>query len=471
MSSRRPSTSSRRPGDRDDRRESGRRRRGRPARASRCPRRTGRRSPARTAASAATVSDVSASAIAEPARTSRVGPAAPPADSASTSPAAARPPTNASPPAGSDRQREPERGDGDHGEVRAGVDGEGVGRGQRVAGQRLQRGAGDAQRERRRRAPASRRGSREATSTRAASSSSPPSREAEQVERRRPSVVPWVRCTAATTSTASTATASATAIRTCRAGGGPDRGRGGPARPAPAGRGDRPGSARVRLDERVDVLLAGLRAAERPDAVGQLVHLASPGRTAATSRSRCRPRPSANDVVAVGGVVEEVQVLVLERRQALDVGLAEAPLRVDLAGPRVLQAELDRRAGRPARPGRTSGWRPCCPPSSRRPSRSAARRRRRRRSSPCRRRPRRRSRRAASRPRSALPTAVAISVEVVAACGRGCGRRRCPGDQHRHELLQLADQRRVRARPPSPRGRAAGRRSRRRSARRGCRRP
>ena len=53
----------------------------------------------RNSSSSVMVTASSASAIAEPARTSRVGPAPPPEASTSTSPAAASPPRKASPPA------------------------------------------------------------------------------------------------------------------------------------------------------------------------------------------------------------------------------------------------------------------------------------------------------------------------------------------------------------------------------------
>ena len=141
---------------------------------------------------------------------------APPAESAITRPAAASPPTKASPPAGSTGRRQPERGRGHHGEVGAGVDGERVGRRERVAGQRLQRGAGDAERDAdRRRRPAGGAAGRRPGPARRPRRPLPKS-QAEQVggaDRE----VPWVRWTAASTSTTATApTANAPATRSRR---------------------------------------------------------------------------------------------------------------------------------------------------------------------------------------------------------------------------------------------------------------
>ncbi len=84
-------------------------------------------------------------------------------------------------------------------EVRAGVDGEGVRRGEHVPGHRLQCGAGDTEREADDQ-PATARGKREATTTDASAPSTRPVR-AFQTSATPTFAVPWVVSTAASTAT------------------------------------------------------------------------------------------------------------------------------------------------------------------------------------------------------------------------------------------------------------------------------
>src|SRR5690606_35583345 len=90
-------------------------------------------------------------------------------------------------------------------------------------------------------------------------------------------------------------------------------------------------------DQLVEVLPARGRAAEGPDAVGEAVHPPL-GDERQGVPDRVPGQGLADEVLAVGGVVEEAELLlVAQAGHTLHVGDLEAPHLVALAGPGVAQ--------------------------------------------------------------------------------------------------------------------------------------
>ena len=313
------------------------------------------------------VTESSASAIAEPARISRVGPA-PAAGGQHQHQRRRRPARRRTPdpPAGSTGSATPNAAASDEAGTRPALTAERVRRGERVAGQRLQRGAGHAERHadetpgqqprqpgrdqdrggpaRSRRRTAGRAGRRTPTST-----------------------VPWVRCTAASSDGAAARPTSTTDA--------PRRRRTGAAAGRAASRTTRGSRARaVALTSASMYCSIGRRAAEHPDAVRQLVHAALLDERQRASRSAL-PREAVGEHVAAVGGVGDVEAGRRPRR-AVRPSTSVWPRPADLVAwpvQALVRPSCVGDAPTPARPGRTSGSRPVLPSlPSRRRSRSAA---------------------------------------------------------------------------------------------------